>query len=155
LPAGFGTISPETRTPIVALMLTGGGILVFALSLPLEDLAHFADTVLLLDRDKSSYVPLIREGEGEDHRSKTNDHIIVATETVTASRKVENHGWRAAATEKGSDLTLPVEDPLIQKITERKKEVTIYDIQGDPFFEDVRDLCEHTIKQLGYRYLCH
>jgi class 3 adenylate cyclase len=73
----------------------------------------------------------------------------VATEAVTASREVENHGRYAAETEKGSDLTLPVEDPLIQKITERKKEVTIYDIQGDPFFEDVRDSCEHTITQLG------
>ena len=31
------------------------------------------------------------------------------------------------------------EDPLVQKIAERKKEVTIYDVQEDPFFEDNRE----------------
>lgn len=47
-PEAFGSISKRTKTPIVATMLVGGSILVFALALPLEDLAHFADTVLLL-----------------------------------------------------------------------------------------------------------
>lgn len=47
-PRDFGTVNPRTRTPIVSLTLVGGVILVFAISLPLEDLAHFADTVLLL-----------------------------------------------------------------------------------------------------------
>ena len=47
-PRAFGLINPETRTPIVSVMLVGGTILIFALILPLEDLAHFADTVLLL-----------------------------------------------------------------------------------------------------------
>ncbi len=41
-------MNPRTRTPIVSLALVGGTILLFAISLPLEDLAHFADTVLLL-----------------------------------------------------------------------------------------------------------
>ena len=106
-------------------------------------------SVLLLNRNKSSYVTLIRDSQEEDHRSKTNDHIIVATETVMASREADNYRRHSAETEKSSDLTLPVEDPLIQKIAERKKEVTIYDIQKDPFFEDVRDSCEDTITQLG------
>ena len=48
LPEAFGAISRRTRTPIVSLMLVGGTIMLFAISLPLEDLAHFADTVLLL-----------------------------------------------------------------------------------------------------------
>ena len=48
LPPGFGAINPFTRTPIVSLVLVGGTILIFVISLPLEDLAHFADTVLLL-----------------------------------------------------------------------------------------------------------
>ena len=47
-PKAFGFIDPNTRTPIVSVMLVGGTILIFAISLPLEDLAHFADTVLLL-----------------------------------------------------------------------------------------------------------
>ncbi len=48
LPRGFGAVNPRTRTPIVSLVLVGGTILVFAVALPLEDLAHFADAVLLL-----------------------------------------------------------------------------------------------------------
>lgn len=47
-PEAFGAISKHTRTPIVATMLIGGTIMLFALALPLEDCAHFADTVLLL-----------------------------------------------------------------------------------------------------------
>jgi len=47
-PVGFGQINPATRTPIVSLILVGGMILIFSLSLKLEELAHFADTVLLL-----------------------------------------------------------------------------------------------------------
>jgi APA family basic amino acid/polyamine antiporter len=46
-PAGFGAVNPQTRTPIVSLILVGGTILVFTISLGLEDLAHFADSVLL------------------------------------------------------------------------------------------------------------
>ncbi len=48
LPREFGSINPQTRTPIISVMLVGGMILIFVISLPLEDLAHFADTVLLL-----------------------------------------------------------------------------------------------------------
>jgi amino acid transporter/nucleotide-binding universal stress UspA family protein len=47
-PRDFGAVNPRTRTPITSLVLVGGAILVFAVSLPLEELAHFADTVLLL-----------------------------------------------------------------------------------------------------------
>ncbi len=47
-PREFGAINPRTRTPILAVVLVGGTILIFAISLPLEHLAHFADTVLLL-----------------------------------------------------------------------------------------------------------
>ena len=48
MPEGFGIINPRTRTPITAVVLVGGAILVFALILPLEDLSYFANTVLLL-----------------------------------------------------------------------------------------------------------
>lgn len=48
LPRGFGAVNPQTRTPIVSVVLVGGTILLFAVSLPLQDLAHFADTVLLI-----------------------------------------------------------------------------------------------------------
>ncbi len=48
LPQGIGAINPRTRTPVISLILVGGGILLFARSFELEDLAHFADTILLL-----------------------------------------------------------------------------------------------------------
>ncbi len=47
-PKEFGAINPRTRTPVISVMLVGGTILIFTISLPLEYLAHFADTVLLL-----------------------------------------------------------------------------------------------------------
>jgi len=47
LPREIGTINVRTRTPIVATLLVAGTIALFSLALPLEDLAHFADTVLL------------------------------------------------------------------------------------------------------------
>jgi len=48
LPKEISVINANTRTPIIAVMLVGGMILIFALILPLEDLSYFANTVLLL-----------------------------------------------------------------------------------------------------------
>lgn len=48
MPKEIGVINSRTRTPIIAVILVGGAILVFALILPLEDLSYFANTVLLL-----------------------------------------------------------------------------------------------------------
>ncbi len=47
LPREIGLINNRTRTPIMALFAVCGLILLFILILPLESLAHFADTVLL------------------------------------------------------------------------------------------------------------
>lgn len=48
LPRLFGRVSTRTHTPIMALLAVGGCIGIFALALPLEPLAHFANLVLLL-----------------------------------------------------------------------------------------------------------
>ena len=48
LPDFIGRINKRTRTPITALVLTGTAMGIFALLLPLEELAHFADCVLLV-----------------------------------------------------------------------------------------------------------
>ncbi|MCY4398036.1 MAG: amino acid permease [Gemmatimonadetes bacterium] len=48
LPGVVGRIGARTQTPFVALLAVGGAIGVFALLLPLESLAHFANLVLLL-----------------------------------------------------------------------------------------------------------
>lgn len=46
-PGKFAEVHPKTRTPLPALILVGGSIIVFSLILELESLAHFADVVLL------------------------------------------------------------------------------------------------------------
>ena len=43
---------------------------------------------------------------------------------------------------------LAVDEPFIQKLSERKKEVTLYDIQADPFYEDQRTSCKETFDRL-------
>jgi adenylate cyclase len=45
--------------------------------------------------------------------------------------------------------TLPADDLLVQRIAERKKEVTLYDIQEDPFYAKRREACKRSFMQLG------
>ncbi|MDH3650330.1 MAG: amino acid permease [Saprospiraceae bacterium] len=47
-PVEIGSINKRTKTPIISLLLVGGVIIFFAMALPLEDLAHFANIVLLI-----------------------------------------------------------------------------------------------------------
>ena len=51
-------------------------------------------------------------------------------------------------TEPSFQLKIPGDDPLIQKISTRKKEVTLYDIEEDPLFEKVREACKKTFEAL-------
>ena len=48
MPKELGVINAETRTPIVATIIVGSGIAIFALLLPLEELSYFSNTVLLI-----------------------------------------------------------------------------------------------------------
>ena len=47
LPVQLGKIHKKFETPWIAVFVVGGLIMLFTVLLPLEDLAHFADTVLL------------------------------------------------------------------------------------------------------------
>ena len=47
-----------------------------------------------------------------------------------------------------STAKLSADDPLVKKIGEKKKEVTIYDIQEDPIFENEREACKKSFNQL-------
>ncbi|RLC01289.1 MAG: hypothetical protein DRH90_16535 [Deltaproteobacteria bacterium] len=47
------------------------------------------------------------------------------------------------------EIDISYEDPLIQKIAERKKEVTIYDVREDSFFEENRASYEKTFQRLN------
>ena len=48
LPQELGIINARTRTPIVSVFMIGGTIMIFTLTLSLEDLSYFANTVLLI-----------------------------------------------------------------------------------------------------------
>ncbi len=48
LPAALAAVNKKTRTPVVSLALVGAAIFLFIVSLGVEDLAHFADAVLLV-----------------------------------------------------------------------------------------------------------
>ena len=47
-----------------------------------------------------------------------------------------------------SPMKLPTHDPLIQKIAEKKKEVTLYDIEEDRFFDKEKEACKNSFEQL-------
>jgi adenylate cyclase len=48
-----------------------------------------------------------------------------------------------------SGLTIAADDPLIQRISKGKKEVSIYDVQEDPLYSRVREACRSCLKRLG------
>ncbi|MDA3916792.1 MAG: SpoIIE family protein phosphatase [Deltaproteobacteria bacterium] len=65
--------------------------------------------------------------------------------TTVGERETVNAG-----AEPGNSLSsLPVDSPFIEKIITKKKEVTVYDIQANPFFEDQRESCQKIFDQLG------
>jgi adenylate cyclase len=47
------------------------------------------------------------------------------------------------------DEPMPADDPLVKKIAERKREVTLYDIQEDPLFDRVKESCISSFQSLG------
>jgi sigma-B regulation protein RsbU (phosphoserine phosphatase) len=47
----------------------------------------------------------------------------------------------------GLNPSFPSDNPFIQKMAERKKHVTVYDIQTDPFFEDEKKSCEEAFSR--------
>jgi sigma-B regulation protein RsbU (phosphoserine phosphatase) len=139
----------ETMRTLLGLNEIGKSVMNFALGSMFID----AGSVILLNHDKNEYECLIRAGKREDTRSKTEDHDIVSDEKLATADEAEERERVPSKIEEPAQKTLelnwPADDPLIQRIAERKKEVTIYDIQRDPFFEADRDACEQAIEQLG------
>jgi len=88
--------------------------------------------VLLLDKEKKVYECIIKDGKRENRGSNIND--MVSEQTVEAAGYAEH-----------LEVDLSVSDPFIQKIAERRREVTIYDIQENPFFETHRESFKNTM----------
>jgi serine phosphatase RsbU (regulator of sigma subunit) len=120
--------------------------------------------VLLQSRDKKEYVSVVRFREPDSRigfeakrnqvtDEKENTYSVEVKESVVGeggSERVRpeerNNGKLVCDT---PELKVSAEDPLIRKLAEMKKELTIYDIQEDPFFEADRDLCYTTFEALG------
>jgi len=79
--------------------------------------------------------------EKDIKKSKVNDQTTLqAVESETPKNDIQDS--------RRLNLKLPADAPFIQKMAERKKEVTLYDIQEDPFFQDHKVTCMDTFDQL-------
>jgi serine phosphatase RsbU (regulator of sigma subunit) len=122
----------------------------------------FIDTgsLMLLNPKKETYECFTLVGEREPGRVVTEKESTPAGERELEKqeseefRKIgteEQELWREAESEKDlglSDMELQASDPLIKKIAERKKEVTIYDIESDPFYEEDKDAYKRAFYQM-------
>jgi len=148
-------ISESMRT-LLGLDEIGKSIMGTALGVMFID----SGRVMLLDKEKKEYECLIKAGEREKRNvgPDTKDTLLEEKEEQKDRRRhvemVESDGGpsvlggQVQEAIELSEAKLPADDPLIQKIAERKKEVTLYDIQEDPFFKDERESCERALKQM-------
>ena len=99
--------------------------------------------VLLLSKDLLAYECLVEAGE-EDHAvaqlaketPKTENPELISLEDLACGPEI-------------MDLKIPSVEPLINKIADGAKEVTIYDIEEDPRFEDNREGYRHTFERMN------
>ncbi|MBW1802020.1 MAG: GAF domain-containing protein, partial [Deltaproteobacteria bacterium] len=109
-----------------------------------------AGGVLLLNRENEFYECLISSGKREI-KQRRNDSDIGKPELIdkTLPQAIEPKATESEIAGLNlSKLRLSVDEPFIQKIMQRKKEITIYDIQEDPFFEDQRASYKEMFEQL-------
>ena len=118
-----------------------------------------AGCVMLVNPAKSVYECLASAGVREIRRDGINSKIDILAEDQSSAQTddkyktlIENGSLETeikdSLASRLSSITLPSDETLIQKIAKRKKEVTVYDIQEDPFFEDDRDSCKDAFEQL-------
>jgi class 3 adenylate cyclase len=121
----------------------------------LEPMFVDSGSVMILSKDKDEYECFIQTDERPEQKSAT-DATVKATlkeksavfdDEIAKESQVPQGGVDPA--QEKSELILSVNDPLMRKIAELKKEVTLYDIQEDPLFEDKREACEQAFERLG------
>jgi len=124
-------ISESMRT-LLGLDQIGKSIMETALGTMFID----SGSVMLLNKDKQVYEHLIRAGQREKRKEPDEE------ERATGRRP-----------EKGKEeiakgVVLPASAPFVQKLAERMKEVTVYDVEEDPFFEDQKESCGTTMEEM-------
>ena len=125
----------ETMRTILDLDQVGKTIMDTALGTMFIDHGY----VLLLTRDAKAYDCLVEAGTAETTSARED-----------APPSTEN---RMACGPELMELKLPSEEPLIRKMAETGKEVTVYDIDEDPAFEDCRDACRRTFERMQAQLL--
>jgi sigma-B regulation protein RsbU (phosphoserine phosphatase) len=146
----------ETMRSLIGLNEVGKSIMDLALGTMFID----SGSLLLANRAKSEYAPLIRIRELDSRakllarlseRDEKAGEEARQTQGIPVKRKevsAEMNGKRVDLYDK-QEFKMQADDPLIHKIGERKRELTIHDILEDPSFEDKRAVCEEKFGQLG------
>jgi serine phosphatase RsbU (regulator of sigma subunit) len=146
----------ETMRSLLNLDQIGKSILETALN------AMFIDSgcVMLLNPENKVYECLTSAGEREIRRTQGElERTLPSVEISIIYQPGINDNPPLPAEsseipeENGLDsrqltMRLTADSPFIRKMAERKKEVTVYDIQADPFFEDQRTSCKNAFDQL-------
>jgi class 3 adenylate cyclase len=141
----------ETMRSLLNLDQICKSIMKFAL----EPMFVDSGSVIILSKDKDEYECFIQSDESPDQKSATDAAVKATLKEKSAvfddkiARDDQAHKEGVEPAHEASELMLSVNDPLMRKIVELKKEVTLYDIQEDPLFEDEREDCEQAFKRLG------
>ena len=121
----------------------------------LQTLFIDAGGVMLINRKNEVYECLAIAGEREIWQS----HAGPESELATATGPKQKHKTNLLAVESKDEVRsvedaqltnykLSADDPFVQKLASKKKEVTIYGIQEDPFFEGLREQCAKVFELL-------
>jgi len=107
-------------------------------------------SVMLRTKDETQYRYLIQAGETDvAFKTAGTEKYLSAGEDRPETDDPANAKGSEKAEQAAEDLVLAADEPLIQKISEQKSEVVIYDIQEDPFFEDQRESCAKVFDRLA------
>ena len=131
----------ETMRSLLKLDEIGNSIMDTALG------AMFIDSgcVMLMNRQTRNYECITANGECFLPASE----MTSAAPAGISKPALQDDASPSGCMAKPVDIEISCEDPLIQKIGEKKKEVTIYDVLEDAFFEENRESCLNTFRRLN------
>ena len=107
--------------------------------------------VMLLSGTKNVYECHAAEGVREIGSITTREadtFLEPDVESFQNANVVQGPYRRRVADFLKADMVLPVDEPLIQKLAERQREVTVYDLEVDPLYQDVKESCKKTFEGL-------
>jgi phosphoserine phosphatase RsbU/P len=131
----------ETMRSLLKLDEIGKSIMDTALG------AMFIDSgcVMLMNRQTQGYECI--SASGECFLPETNSGVVDMP--GTPENVLQDESKHSGLHINTMEISISCEDPLIQKIAERRRGITIYDVLEDAFFEDDRVSCEKTFERLN------